>query len=56
MPAGAGGQLDGEMRRHGWFTVADDLPFETPVAERWPRAFEAAGIDVRLLASMSGNA
>ena len=52
------GQLDGEMRRHGWFTVAtqEELLFETPVAERWPRAFGTAGIDVRLLASTSGHA
>ncbi|WP_420139216.1 YqgE/AlgH family protein [Sphingomonas sp.] len=51
-------QLDEEMQRHGWQTVAanDELLFETPVKERWPRAFAAAGIDVRLLAPTSGHA
>jgi putative transcriptional regulator len=51
-------QLDEEMHRHGWFTVTarDELLFETPVGERWPRSFAAAGIDVRLLASTSGHA
>ncbi|UAK23548.1 YqgE/AlgH family protein [Sphingomonas nostoxanthinifaciens] len=52
------GQLDEELGRHGWFTVAarDELLFETPVYERWPRSFAAAGIDVRLLAPTSGHA
>lgn len=53
-----GGQLDDEMRRHGWINVEarDDLLFETEVCRRWPQAFAAAGIDVRLLASTSGHA
>jgi putative transcriptional regulator len=52
------GQLDEEMQRHGWFTVAarDELLFETEVCKRWPQSFKAAGIDVRLLASTSGHA
>jgi putative transcriptional regulator len=52
------GQLDQEMQRHGWFTVAarDELLFETEVCKRWPQSFRAAGIDVRLLASTSGHA
>ena len=51
-------QLDEEMRRHGWQTVeaSDELLFETPVKQRWPRAFSTAGIDVRLLAPTSGHA
>jgi putative transcriptional regulator len=51
-------QLDEEMRRHGWLTVnaSNELLFETPIKERWPRAFAAAGVDVRLLASTSGHA
>ena len=53
-----GGQLDGELSRHGWFHVPaeETLLFETPVPDRWPRAFAAAGIDVRLLASTAGHA
>jgi putative transcriptional regulator len=52
------GQLDDEMRRHGWLTVpwSEELMFEASPAERWTRAFAAAGIDVRLLASTSGHA
>jgi putative transcriptional regulator len=51
-------QLDEELRRHGWLTVgaSDDLLFEVPTKDRWPRAFAAAGIDVRLLAPTSGHA
>jgi putative transcriptional regulator len=51
-------QLDQEMRRHGWQTVgaSDELLFETPVKQRWPKAFATAGIDVRLLAPTSGHA
>jgi len=51
-------QLDDEMRRHGWLTVgaSEELLFETPTRERWPRAFAAAGVDVRLLAPTSGHA
>lgn len=51
-------QLDEEMLRHGWLSVGatDELLFETATRERWPRAFAAAGVDVRLLASTSGHA
>jgi len=51
-------QLDEEMRRHGWLSVgaSEEIVFETPIRERWPRAFATAGIDVRLLASTSGHA
>lgn len=51
-------QLDEEMRRHGWLSVnaTEELIFETPVKQRWPKAFAAAGVDVRLLASTSGHA
>jgi putative AlgH/UPF0301 family transcriptional regulator len=34
----------------------EELLFETPVKQRWPRAFATAGIDVRLLAPTSGHA
>jgi len=51
-------QLDDEMRRHGWLSVgaSEELLFETPTRQRWPRAFAAAGVDVRLLAPTSGHA
>ena len=53
-----GGQLDGEMTRHGWFAANGDpaILFETPVAERWNAGFIAEGIDPRLLVSQSGAA
>lgn len=52
------GQLDGEMRRHGWHVTAgsDSHVFDTPASARWTRFFEEDGIDPRLLASSSGNA
>jgi putative transcriptional regulator len=52
------GQLDDELTKHGWFsTPAEaDLLFSVPAAERWSRAFAAAGIDVRLLAPTAGHA
>jgi putative transcriptional regulator len=51
-------QLDEEMRRHGWLSVGatQELVFETPIKQRWPRAFATAGVDVRLLAPTSGHA
>ena len=52
------GQLDGELRRHGWHNLegGDDLIFATPVERRWPRAFGALGIDVGHLSPVAGTA
>ena len=52
------GQLDGEMKRHGWHVadVSDDLIFNTEASARWHRAFADAGIDDRLLSPNSGTA
>ncbi|MDB5686812.1 MAG: hypothetical protein JWR77_1401 [Rhizorhabdus sp.] len=52
------GQLDDEMKRHGWLaTPGDDaLMFEHPAAQRWDMAFRTAGIDPRLLSHASGRA
>lgn len=52
------GQLDGEMRRHGWLATRgdDSLLFEHDAASRWDQAMRSAGIDPRLLASISGQA
>lgn len=54
----AGGQLDEEMTRHGWFNVAGDpdLIFATPTRDRWRRGFAAAGVDPRMLAMGAGTA
>ena len=52
------GQLDGEMRRHGWLaTRADEsILFEHDAPRRWERAMQSAGIDPRLLSTTSGEA
>ena len=52
------GQLDGELTRHGWHNVDGDpaLLFEAPLETRWPRAFEALGIDVGHLSASAGRA
>ncbi|MEJ6011372.1 YqgE/AlgH family protein [Novosphingobium aquae] len=52
------GQLDNEMRHHGWY-AADCHPeviWETRAAGRWQAAWRAEGIDPSLLASETGNA
>lgn len=52
------GQLDDEMRRHGWLATRgdDDLPFAHEAPRRWDVALRSAGIDPRLLAATSGQA
>jgi putative transcriptional regulator len=52
------GQLEEEMSRHGWFSVAgtDELLYDTSAESRWSSAFRSAGIDPRLLTSSSGTA
>ncbi|WP_370655213.1 YqgE/AlgH family protein [Sphingomonas aurea] len=54
----SGGQLEGELATPGWLTVAGDtaLLWDTDVTDRWSRAYEAAGIDPRLLVAGSGTA
>ena len=52
------GQLDGEMRRHGWYAAQGNsrILFDTPVSARWKAAWQAEGIDPALLASETGRA
>ena len=52
------GQLDEEMRRHGWFVTpgAESLLWETRPEARWREGFSSAGIDTRLLAASAGQA
>ena len=54
----AGGQLDEEMTRHGWYAAegSGDILFDIPADERWAAAFKQEGIDPRLLASETGAA
>lgn len=52
------GQLDEELKRHGWFATPgdDDHVFGGSAEQRWQLAFADAGIDTRLLAPMTGRA
>jgi putative transcriptional regulator len=52
------GQLDEEMRRHGWLATRgdDSILFSHEAPLRWEQAMRSAGIDPRLLASSSGQA
>ena len=52
------GQLDNEMRRHGWLATRgdDSIIFDQEAPRRWELAMRSAGIDPRLLAPTSGQA
>ena len=52
------GQLDGEMRQHGWHAAQGrrEILFDTPAAKRWSAAWRAEGIDPALLANVTGRA
>ena len=54
----AAGQLDGEMRHHGWYAAEgrSAILFDTPCADRWTAAWKAEGIDPALLANVTGRA
>ena len=52
------GQLDGEMRLHGWHAATGraGVIFDTPPAERWRTAWLAEGIDPSHLVAATGRA
>ena len=52
------GQLDGEMRHHGWYAAQGwpQVLFDTPTKSRWTASWKAEGIDAALLANVSGHA
>ncbi|MDE2435169.1 MAG: YqgE/AlgH family protein [Sphingomonadales bacterium] len=52
------GQLDGEMRRHGWFAARGnpDILFRTSPEERWRATWKAQGIDPAHLVGQTGRA
>jgi putative transcriptional regulator len=54
----AAGQLDGEMRRHGWFAAGahSEVLFDTEAPSRWAAAWRAEGIDPASLANVTGSA
>ncbi len=54
----AGGQIEDEMTRHGWFTAGgeQEILFKTPTDKRWKAAYHREGIDPALLVGESGAA
>lgn len=54
----APGQLEGEMRRHGWYAAGGhaQVLWDSPAESRWAAAWRAEGIDPALLASQTGRA
>jgi putative transcriptional regulator len=52
------GQLDGEMRRHGWYAAEGrgEILFDTPAEDRWTATWKAEGIDPALLSNVTGSA
>jgi len=52
------GQLEDEISRNGWLTVAADrdIIFDAPVEERYDRALSLLGIDRSVLSSEAGHA
>ena len=52
------GQLDGEMREHGWYAAEGraSVLFTTPTEARWAATWRAEGIDTALLVGTTGHA
>jgi putative transcriptional regulator len=52
------GQLEGEMRRHGWYAAKGDpaVVFAHGPEARWAAAWRAEGIDPALLSNATGRA
>ena len=52
------GQLDGEMREHGWYAAEGraGVLFDTHTQARWAATWRAEGIDPALLANTTGHA
>lgn len=52
------GQLEGEMRQHGWYAAAGNpaILFDTPVAGRWQATWRGEGIDPAQLVAATGRA
>lgn len=52
------GQLEGEMRQHGWYVAKGnrEILFGTPAELRWTASWKSEGIDPALLANETGSA
>lgn len=53
-----GGQLEGELQRHGWQVLEgeDKILFDCPAEQRWTACWRSLGIDPALLAGETGRA
>jgi putative transcriptional regulator len=54
----APGQLENEMRHHGWYAAKGnaEVLFDTAPEARWSAAWRAEGVDPSLLANVTGHA
>lgn len=54
----SGGQLEGELRQHGWQVLggSETILYDTPADLRWTRCWQSLGIDPALLAGETGRA
>ncbi len=52
------GQLEGEMRHHGWYAADGrrEILFETSAEARWAATWRAEGINPALLSNVTGQA
>ncbi|GGC33237.1 UPF0301 protein [Novosphingobium marinum] len=52
------GQLESEMRRHGWYAAEghEGILYDTSPLDRWTACWQAEGIDPALLAGQTGSA
>ncbi|MCB2061400.1 MAG: YqgE/AlgH family protein [Novosphingobium sp.] len=52
------GQLEGEMRQHGWYAAEGhrEILFGTRASNRWNATWKAEGIDPALLSNETGSA
>jgi len=52
------GQLEGEMRQHGWYAAEghQEILWDTVAAARWAATWRAEGIDPVLLSTTTGRA
>ena len=52
------GQLEQEIARNSWLSVeaSENVIFNTPLEEKWPKAMAGLGVDVNKLSSQAGHA
>jgi putative transcriptional regulator len=52
------GQLEGEMRQHGWYAASGKsaILFDTPASNRWRATWRSEGIDPAHLVAATGRA